>query len=264
MAFSKYIEPFKVFNNIYFVGNKDVSVHVIDTGNGLIMIDTGYPYMYEIILDNMQQIGLDPHNLSILLLSHGHIDHIGCATKLKQLSGARIAISREDNNIINGSLNLSWADELKVEHAEPFSGDILIDNGDIIKLGNTSIRCISAPGHTAGTIALFFETKNENSSFVCAMHGGVGTNSMESSFLKKYGLSLNCRDVFRDGLHYLANEHVDIVLGNHPDQNDTEGKLLKLRAGNENAFINSSEWGNFLSSCEKRLDHMISEESKNI
>ena len=47
------IKPFKMHENIYFVGSTRVSVHIIDTEDGLVMIDTGYPDMYEQILDRM-------------------------------------------------------------------------------------------------------------------------------------------------------------------------------------------------------------------
>ena len=54
------IQPFKLYDNIYFVGSSRVSVHIIDTKDGLVMIDTGHPDMYEQILDSMNELGLDP------------------------------------------------------------------------------------------------------------------------------------------------------------------------------------------------------------
>lgn len=252
------ISPFRLYNNIYFVGGRDVSVHIIDTGEGLVMIDTGYPYMRERIENNMRSLGLMPESIRLIIHSHGHYDHTGCTGYFKSLSGAKTAISRIDNNIVNGMLNLSWADELGLERLDPFSCDVLIDDGDVISVGNTSIRCVAAPGHTAGTMALFFYSGDK----ICSMHGGVGTNSMEKAFLERYGLSEDCRDAFRQGLHRLADEHVDIVLGNHPDQNDTEGKLARLKNGDENAFVDPGEWKRFLLNCERRLDAMLSEETQ--
>lgn len=40
------IPPFKMYGNLYFIGSSRVSVHLIDTAEGLVLIDTGYPQMY--------------------------------------------------------------------------------------------------------------------------------------------------------------------------------------------------------------------------
>jgi len=248
------ITPFCMLGNVYFVGSRAVSVHIIDTGCGLIMIDSGYPYTQEQILHSMSMLGLNPADLRIILLSHGHYDHTGCALDFKAISGAEIYISRLDNEIINGRRDLSLAKEAGYAHLPGFNADVLLDDGDTIALGNTSIRCVLAPGHTEGTLAMFFDTEHEGRRYTCAMHGGVGANSLVTSFLKRYGLPISLQDVFRSGLKKLAEEHVDVVLGNHPCQNDTEGKLARMLAGEKNACIDPQEWPRFLQECERQLD----------
>ena len=91
------IKPFKMYGNLYFVGSTKVSVHIIKTDCGLVMIDTGYPDMYEQILDSMHELNLDPKDICAIFHSHGHIDHYGCTREFKELSGAKTYISRIDN-----------------------------------------------------------------------------------------------------------------------------------------------------------------------
>ena len=74
------ITPFKLSERIWFVGGREVSVHIIDTGDGLVMVDTGYPHMRERIIENMRAVGLDPEDLRLLLITHGHWDHTGSAS----------------------------------------------------------------------------------------------------------------------------------------------------------------------------------------
>lgn len=254
------IAPFRMAGNLYFIGSRAVSVHLIDTGEGLILIDTGYPYMHEQILESMRTLGFDPADIRILLHSHGHYDHIGCTAQLKAVSGAKTCISRIDNEIVNGMRNLSWADELGYEVLPPFECDVLLDDGDIVELGNTRILCRLAPGHTEGTLCFFFEIEEDGQKYTAAMHGGVGTNSLEKPFLEKYGLPLELREIFRRDLRELAKVPVDIVLGNHPDQSDTEGKLKRILGGEKNACIDSAEWPRFMQACEERLDKLIASE----
>ena len=70
-----------MFGNLYFVGSSRVSVHVIKTEEGLVVIDTGYPDMYEQIIESMKVMSLDPCDICAIIHSHGHIDHtaIPCA-----------------------------------------------------------------------------------------------------------------------------------------------------------------------------------------
>lgn len=254
------IRPFRMLENVYFVGGREVSVHVIDTGAGLMMIDSGYPHMRERIREGMAALALDIRDLRVILHSHGHYDHIGSTVAFKAESGAKTCISRIDNEITNGHRDLSWASELGYERLEPFDCDVLLEDGDVVTLGNTRVRCELAPGHTEGTFALFFDTIDHGRSLTCAMHGGVGTNSLERAFLDRYGLPCSLRDEFRAGLHRLKTRHVDVVLGNHPDQNNTEGKLARLLAGDTDAFIDPTEWPRFLDACEARLDRMLENE----
>ena len=255
------IAPFRLAGNIYFIGSRAVSVHLIDTGEGLILIDTGYPYMKEQILTSTKELGFDPADIRILLHSHGHYDHIGCTMDLKAISGAKTYITRIDNEIVNGKRPLSWAEELGFEELAPFECDVLLEDGDKVELGNTSILCKLAPGHTEGTLVLIFETEIDGRRLTAAMHGGVGTNSMEAWFLDKYNLPYELREIFRNDLHRFAEIPVDIVLGNHPDQNDTEGKLARILAGEKDAGIDPGEWKRFMKACEDRLDRLIASEA---
>lgn len=254
------ITPFRMFGELYFVGSSAVSVHIINTRKGLVMIDTGYPNMYEQIIDSIEALGFDPRDICAIFHSHGHIDHYGCTQKFKKLSNATTYISKIDNDIVNGTYDLSWAKELNLERIPPFNCDILIEDGDSFDFGDVTIRCVLAPGHTAGTLSFFITLNDGERSAVAAMHGGIGLNSMKADFLKEYGLSLECREVFRQGLHRLASEHVDLVLGNHPGQNGTKQKQQALLSGSKKTLLDPEEWQHFLTTCEASLDNMLRNE----
>ena len=222
------LQGFCLYPSVYFVGDERVSVHLIDTEAGLVMIDTGYPNMLDVILENIERVGFSVTDLCAIFHSHGHIDHFGCTQELVKRSGAKTYISRIDNDILNGTLDLSWAKELRCPIPLPFSCDVLIEDGDVFDFGDVSVRCIHTPGHTDGVMSFLITLADGT---VAGMHGGTGTNTLRSDFLRRYGLSFDCRRKYRESVDKLRGESVDLVLGNHPEQSDTLGKMIRIMNG---------------------------------
>ena len=256
------ITPFRIFGNLYYVGARFGTSHLIDTGDGLILLDTGLPQTLHLIIQSMWEIGFDPRNIKYIIHSHGHYDHIGGTKALVALSGARTFIGAGDEYYVNGKLDLTWARELGYRYDEAFEADVLIHDGDVIRLGNTAIECIATPGHSPGCMSFFFDVTDGEHTYRAGMHGGVGINSMSKEFLDKYGLPYDCREKFLDGLERLKHKHVDIFVGNHIGNNNTVEKYAALRAGDTEAFVNSTDWTVFLDQCGNDLRNMISSEYK--
>ena len=249
------IPPFRLCEGIYFVGSSKVSVHLFESDAGLILLDTGYPSMYEQILQSVEALGFSPLDIRHIFHTHGHIDHFGCTERLVALSGAKTYIGRADNDILLGRRDLSWAKELGLARLPFFGCDFLMDDGDTFDFGSLRIRVRSATGHTEGTMAFFAERLSDGAPIVAAMHGGAGMNSLAKEFLLKNGLPLSLRDRFREGLHALAQEKVDLVLGNHPPHNDTVGKRVRVAQGE--SVLDAAEWGRLLARFEARLDDLL-------
>lgn len=264
-----YILPGRIFGNLYFVGTYAASVHLIDTGDGLIAIDAGYPETLYLVIHNIHELGFSPKDIKIILLSHGHYDHMGAARMLASLSGAKIYLGRPDLCMVNGETeDIDWAligvcngvytGKHVADHIR-FTPDVLLDDGDTVTLGNTTIRCVSTPGHTAGTLSFFFPVTDDETTYLAGMHGGAGTNTMTDEFLAQYGLTTSVRDDFRAGLMRVIDEPVDIFVGNHTWNNDTKGKLEALRRGEPNRFIDPTAWRAFI---ESRLQALAEVEAK--
>ena len=71
------IEPYKAFDNVYYVGICWVSAWLITSPNGHVLIDTLYgPYTSQ-MLGNIRALGFDPKDIKLVVVTHGHFDHAG-------------------------------------------------------------------------------------------------------------------------------------------------------------------------------------------
>ncbi len=236
-----YFKPIRIFGNLYFVGTKPASTHIIDTGEGLIMLDSGYQQSLYLVIHNMHLLGLDPLDLKYIVMTHGHIDHFGATRALVELTGAKTFIGEKDRESANGTLDLSFAKELDMEFTETFEPDVLLKDGDKIKLGNTEITALATPGHTAGAMSYFFDVTDGKETYRAGLHGGMGINTLSTAYLKRYNLPFSLRDDLVNSMKKLKNEKVDIFLGNHMQHNHTEDKAKRLEKGEKYAFVNPDE-----------------------
>ncbi len=89
------IEPFKVFDNLYYVGPGYVSVWLLTTPDGNILFDSAQEPYVDFVINNIRKVGVDPKSIKYLILSHGHLDHFGGAAKIQEASGARVMAAEE-------------------------------------------------------------------------------------------------------------------------------------------------------------------------
>ncbi len=254
--------PGRIFGNLYFVGTKPASTHVIKTEEGLIVIDPGYPEAIDTVLANMRSVGLDPMQTRIILCSHGHYDHAGAVLALRNMTGAKTYIGKGDLDMVEKGIR-TWAEELGTEYNEAFTPNVLLEDGDHVTLGSTDILCLSTPGHTEGTFSFFFDVSDGEETFRAGMHGGVGCNTLYGNYIKENGLE-GMREKFLAGLERLKGERVEIFLGNHVHNNNTVEKLAKVAAGDKKAFVTPEEWIPFLEGRKAQLLSIIESEEREV
>ena len=250
-------EPFHIVDNLYYVGNKDVSIHLFDTGEGLLILDTSYPQSKYQIFESIRAMGFDPKDIKWILHSHGHWDHFGGTRVLVEKYGCKTYFPEEDLPFLNERKDLNWHEEFNENFEPPYDGwfqpDVLMKGGDVLTFGNTKVEVYNQRGHTAGCLAFRFILPG---GLKAAMLGGIGFNTLSSAYAKRKNLGTSWRDVFISDLRKLYGLEVDIMLGNHPDQTKTFEKKAGMTE-TENPFINPNAWDPYLSRLEKRFLDMV-------
>ena len=248
---NKYIEPTKIFGNLYFIGTPAVCTYLIETSDGLIIIDPGDVDGFPVICDNIRKLGFNLADIKYILVTHAHYDHMDSVAELVRVCGAKTFIGREDLPLLDGT----------IFHypINTFVPDVLLDDGDTVSLGDTNITCISTPGHTDGTMSFFFSVSDEQKAYRAGMFGGTGTNTLTREFLLEHNLPFENRRKFVDSVMRLQNEKVDVFLGSHLENNNTAEKLAILRSSDENPFLSNGqgEWETFLLGRLNRITEII-------
>lgn len=82
------MEPFRIIGNVYFVGTFQASCHLIDTGEGLILIDPGYSNALYLVVGAIYELGFNPKDVKYIINTHWHGDHTEATAAMMDLSGA--------------------------------------------------------------------------------------------------------------------------------------------------------------------------------
>lgn len=247
------IAPFQIFGNLYYVGDKKVCMHLIDTGDGLILFDSGYGNTTHMILDSVKALGFDPMDIRIIIHSHGHFDHFGSGNALRRLTGAKVCMSAVDTELIRQRPDRALVQWGPCPDDPICWPDVELKDGDHIRLGSTDITCVLSPGHTLGTMSFFFDVTDGETTLRAGYMGGTGFLTVYKDYCRKFGLPEDKCQRMRHTIQKLMPQKVDIVLGNHPGQNCTlEKRAWMLEHPEKNPFINPEAWHIFLNTLEAR------------
>jgi metallo-beta-lactamase class B len=251
----RYIKPFQMFGNLYYVGETWVCVHLIDTGDGLLLIDAGNFNTSGMLINAIWEVGFNPADIKWVILSHGHIDHIGSAIFLRNMFGSKLYLGEPDAEMFIKNPALSYIQYNPNITDYLFEPDVVIRDGDVLKFGNTEIRFVLVPGHSAGTIACFFDITDGNETIRAGYYGGFGFNTLTKDYLQEIGdTKYEMRRTYLSSLEKVMDEPVDIFLGNHTHNNNIiEKRKSQVQHPGTNPYIDPDEWRQYLSKKKKEL-----------
>ena len=166
------VVPFKIFDNLYYVGIDWVGSYLLVTDEGLILIDSlAEPYI-ELGVEHIRQLGFDPADIRYVIGGHGHFDHMGGHAYYQREFGARVGLSAADWKRAQADADHPV---FTVEMAEP---EWAIQDGEVLTLGDQTMRFYITPGHTEGALAMEFTVRDGEDEYRAVMLGsGVGPQS---------------------------------------------------------------------------------------
>jgi metallo-beta-lactamase class B len=158
---------FKIVGNVYYVGTYDLGCYLIDTGAGLILVNSGAPGSYPLIKANIEALGFKTSDIKIITSTHGHWDHVGdLALFQKDAPSAKTYMSERDAPVLESGGNLDYRQaEGRGIIYDPIKVDVRTKPGDHIKLGKTDLTVLQAYGHTPGATSFSFQAEDAGKTY---------------------------------------------------------------------------------------------------
>jgi metallo-beta-lactamase class B len=215
--------PTKVFDNLYYVGNGKYGPWVIKTSDGLILIDA-MNNSFDVdkyIIPGMVTLGLDPKQLKILIVSHGHPDHYG---------GARYIQDKYKVKVYEADADYTWSDILSKDPREqkgfgpPPRRDQVIADGGTISLGDITIKAYLSPGHTPASLSMLIPVKDHGKPRLLAYIGGITSRGLSPALHTAFDRSYQRLEKI------LTDAKIDGYIAPHANYDDSVYKFELLNS----------------------------------
>jgi len=228
------IEPTKIFDNVYVIGDQGTVAYIIQTSEGLLIIDSLSPGDTQTkLLAGFQKLGLDPSMVKIIVVGHGHADHFGGTPYFQEHFGSKIYISDADWKLME---NPPARGGRGGPPAALPKHDQVLAEGQPVVLGDFKLTPYAVPGHTPGSMGFIFPVKDKGKTRMAAMYAGT---ILTPGFVSDEGLAQYAKSV-----PYFEEEtkkaKVEVELQNHPLMDPIQPKLDELntrKPGEPNPFV---------------------------
>lgn len=233
---SKPQDPFRVHGNTWYVGTEGLASIIIDTGEGLILVDGGLPQSAPLIDANIRELGLDPLDIRAILVSHAHYDHAGGVNALQRLSRATVHTSESGvATLINGRLEDDDPQFVASSNLGSFPAVrnvVAVSDGESLSVGNVTVTAVYTPGHTSNGVTWTWESCALGTCYTVVYADSLTAVSARGFSFGASGAAMT----MVESAGKIADLDCDILLSPHPFFFGMYDKLERLDQGNP--FVN--------------------------
>ena len=252
-------EPFRIVGNLYGVGGQDLAVYFISSDAGHILINTAAQGSIKHISANIESLGFSIDDVKILLSMQSHFDHTADLAKIRELTGAKMYATRRDAPILEDG-GFSDPHFGGLETFRPVTVDKIVEDGEIIEIGNTRLKVHYHPGHTEGSSSYSMEVR-ENGKTYKVLIANMGTINPG----KRMILDPTYPGVAED-FDYTYNDQknieVDIWVAAHKSQYGFDKKYQRGQPYNPETFVDPDGFIDAIETLEIAYIQQVNSELK--
>ena len=255
-------EGFRVIGNLYGVGSYDLSVFLITTDDGHILINTGLRDSTQMIRNNIESLGFRLEDVKILLTQQAHWDHTAALAEIKEITGAEIWATVRDARVLEDG-GFSDPHFGGRESFRPVDVDKIIRDGEAIRLGELELTVHHHPGHTEGSssysMAVIGEDEEEYNVLVANM--GTINNGKNLTVDPTYN---GVAEDFIATYEKQKQLEVDVWVAAHNSQYNMHEKYRSGQPYNPETFVDPAGFLRAIEDLERRYeDYIEAEQTQN-
>lgn len=255
--------PVRIFGNTYLVGFGGLNVALIQTKDGLILIDGAVPQAVPEIEENIRKLGFALTDIKFILSTEPHYDHAGGIAALARDTGATVVASTPAAKALEAGR--TGPDDPQAAWLVPFPAIQkvrAVRDGEKIRLGSTTVTAVATPGHTAGSMSWTWRSC-EGKRCVNVVFGSSLNPVSADGYRFSAPENRAVIDGFQQSFEKMRKMPCDILLSAHPDQSGGDVKMARLLDKSEpNPFIDPQACRAYADKHAKLLDARL-ERKKN-
>ncbi len=242
------VEPQHIAGNIYYVGSVDLACFLVTTPRGHILINTGYRQMVPGLRASVEKLGFRWSDIRYLLAGHAHEDHVAGFAAVRDQTHATVAIMQGDADIVEHGGRGDFLFDGRMSWP-PCPVDRILNDGDAISLGGTTLTAHLTPGHTKGCTT-WTTTVMDAARPLHVVIAGSTTINPGTKLLNNPKYPAIAAD-FERTFRTLRALPCDVFLASHASQYGMAEKVKLLKAGaRENPFIDPQGYRRFIDQTE--------------
>jgi metallo-beta-lactamase class B len=248
--------PHRIADNLYYVGTRGLSSYLITTPQGHILINSSFERSVPLIRAAVEKLGFKFTDVKILLESHAHGDHMQGNFLVKELTGAKIWVMKQDVDFVESGgagqyvyFGRGPSRQKKGGGWKAVKVDHVIKDGEKIRFGNATITALLTPGHTLGCTTYVMDVTDNGKKYNVVIIGSPNVNPgyklVNNSDYP--GMSQDFARTFK----VLKSLKPDIYLGAHGNYYRMEDKYAKLKPGAANPFVDPEGYKAYVAEKEQ-------------
>lgn len=229
-------EPFKIADNLFYVGTRGLANYLITTPQGHILVNSDLEENVSMIRASVEKLGFRFTDIKVLVINHAHWDHDAGSATIKKLTGASYAVMDSDVAVVQtgGQADFHYGENPTLRYA-PATVDRVLHDGDRVTLGGMTLVAHRTPGHTKGNTTWTLQVTDQGKTYDAVIVGSWNVNPGYRLVNNAGypGIAADYEQTFR----VLKSLKCDIFLGAHGSYFDMEKKVPLIRPGAPNPFV---------------------------
>ena len=242
--------PYRIADNLYYVGSKGLASYLVTTSQGNILINSSLEVSVPLIQASVEKLGFKFSDTKILLISHAHWDHDAGSATVKKLTGAQYMVMDSDVSVVESGGKDDFHYGKNPDNLYPATKvDRVLHDGDTVKLGAATLTAHKTAGHTKGCTTWTMKATDGGKSYDVVI---VGSPNVNAGFkLVNNAAYPQIASDYENTFRVLKSLHCDIFLGAHGDYYGMLAKYPKLKTGSANPFIDPAGYKGYVEEREQ-------------